>query len=152
MRALLPVICISLAILVAAGCGEGDRADEPATETAGADTVATYATPGRARSGVQDQRTGVPRLVDLGKGECIPCKMMAPILEEITGEYQGRLIVEIIDVGDKPEAVKQYGMRVMPTQIFFDAEGTEVWRHEGFLPKEAIIEKLREMGVEPLDG
>ena len=114
--------------------------------------MATYATPGRARSGVQDQRTGVPRLVDLGKGECIPCKMMAPILEEITGEYQGRLIVEIIDVGDKPEAVKQYGMRVMPTQIFFDAEGTEVWRHEGFLPKEAIIEKLREMGVEPLDG
>jgi thioredoxin 1 len=141
-----------MAVPLAAGCGGEEETDEPETETAKTDTVATYATPGRPRSGVEDQRTGLPRLVDLGKGECIPCKTMAPILEEVTEEYRGTVIVEVIDVGDKPQAVKQYGMRIMPTQIFFDAEGKEVWRHEGFLPKEMIIEKLDEMGVKPLDG
>ena len=152
MRTLLLILSICMAVLLAAGCGGNEKADEPGTETAKTDTVATFATPGRAATGVEDQRSSLPRLVDLGKGACIPCKMMAPILEEVTEEYRGRAIVEVIDVGDKPEAVKQYGMRVMPTQIFFDAEGKEVWRHEGFLPKETIIEKFDEMGVKPLDG
>ena len=151
MRTLLLVLSLALAVLTAAGCGGEEETDGPETETAKTDTVATYATPGRARSGVDDQRIGLPRLLDLGKGECIPCKMMAPILEEVTEEYRGKVIVEVIDVGDKPEAVKQYGMRIMPTQIFFDAEGKEVWRHEGFLPKEMIIERFGEMGVSPPD-
>ena len=150
MKSLIVAVFVCAAALAMAGCGggEADRAEIP---TAKGDTVQTYATPGRAASGVEDQR-GLPRLVDLGKGQCVPCKMMAPILEEITEEYRGRVVVDVIDIGDKPEAVQQYGMRVMPTQIFFDADGAEVWRHEGFLPKEAIIEKLTEMGVEPLDG
>jgi len=152
MRILLLILSICVAALPATGCSGDEKADESATETAKTDTVATYATPGRARAGVEDQRSSLPRLVDLGKDQCIPCKMMAPILEEVAEEYRGRVIVEVIDVGDKPEAVKQYGMRVMPTQILFDAGGKEVWRHEGFLPKETIIEKLSEMGVEPLDG
>jgi len=146
---IMPLLLIAACLF--AGCG-GETTDESGIKAAQTDTVATYATPGRAVSGVVDQRAALPRLVDLGKGECIPCKMMAPILAELKGEYRGRLIIEIIDVGDKPEAVKQYGMRVMPTQVFFDAEGNEVWRHEGFLPKETIIEKLKEMGVEPPDG
>jgi thioredoxin 1 len=139
------------ALFVAAGCG-GEKADESTPETASRDTAATYATPGMSRAGVEDQRAGLPRMVDLGRGECIPCKMMAPILEELTEEYRGRAIIEVIDISDKPEAVKLYGMRVMPTQVFFDAEGSEVWRHEGFLPKEAIVEKLSEMGVHPPNG
>lgn len=151
MRTTAMMALLCLTALIAAGCG-GDGADEPERESVEQDTAATYATPGMAKTGVEDQRAGLPRLVDLGKGECIPCKMMAPILEELAGEYRGRVIIEVIDIGDKPEAVKLYGMRVMPTQVFFDAEGNEVWRHEGFLPKETIIEKLREMGVKPPDG
>jgi thioredoxin 1 len=163
MRKAVFALCLTVAVVIIGGCGRDERAEQTQTETAKADTVATYATPGMARSGVEDQRDGdalsgggqpgrVPRIVDLGKGQCIPCKMMAPILEELTEEYRGRVIIEVIDIGNKPEAVKEYGMRVMPTQIFFDAEGNEVWRHEGFLAKEIIVEKLREMGVGSPDG
>ena len=161
MRTAFYVVLMTLAIVTVGGCGGDERPDAGRTETGKADTVATYATPGMAKSGVDDPRAGsggtratvgIPRIVDLGKGECIPCKMMAPILEELRVEYRGRVIIEVIDIGDKPEAVKEYGMRVMPTQIFFDAHGDEVWRHEGFLAKEAIIDKLNDMGVEPADG
>jgi thioredoxin 1 len=89
----------------------------------------------------------LPRLVDLGRGTCIPCKLMAPILTELTAEYKGRAIVEVIDLRERPEAAQEYGIRVIPTQVFFDRNGSEVWRHEGFLAKDAIIAKFGEMGV-----
>ena len=151
MRIWVIVLFLLIAACSFTGCG-GETTDKSAIDAARTDTLATYATPGRTRSGVLDQRVALPRMVDLGRGECVPCRMMAPILTELTEEYRGRAIIEIIDIGDKPEAVKQYGMRVMPTQVFFDVEGNEVWRHEGFLPREMIIEKLKEMGVEPPDG
>ncbi len=90
----------------------------------------------------------LPRLVDLGRGTCIPCKMMAPILEELAETYAGKLVVEVIDLREQPEAAGQYGIRVIPTQIFYDASGTERFRHEGFLSKDAILTKWRELGVE----
>jgi thioredoxin 1 len=89
----------------------------------------------------------LPRLVDLGRGTCIPCKQMAPILKELTDEYQGRAVVEVIDLRDRPEAAREYGIKLIPTQVFFDKNGSEVWRHEGFLAKDAITAKFREMGV-----
>ena len=79
-----------------------------------------------------------PRLVDLGADKCIPCKKMAPILEQLREEYQGRLDVEFIDVWKNPGAGRQYGIRVIPTQILYDREGNEVWRHRGFISKEDL--------------
>jgi len=84
---------------------------------------------------VESQR---PRLVDLGADKCIPCKKMAPILEQLREEYKGRLDVEFIDVWKNPGAGRQYGIRVIPTQILYDREGTEVWRHRGFISKENL--------------
>ena len=92
--------------------------------------------------------TPLPRLVDLGRGTCIPCKMMAPILEELGKEYSGKLTVEVIDLREQPGAAGQFGIRMIPTQIFYDASGTECFRHEGFLSKDAILAKWRELGVE----
>ena len=92
------------------------------------------------------QSTGLPRLVDLGANECIPCKMMAPILAKLKNEYTGRLQVEVIDVWKEPQAGRQYGIRVIPTQIFYDGSGTELWRHEGFISKEDILVKWKELG------
>jgi thioredoxin 1 len=89
----------------------------------------------------------LPMLVDLGKGTCIPCKKMKPILEELKTEYQGKAIVRIIDLRDEPKEASKYGIRLIPTQIFFDAEGKEVYRHEGFMDKQSIKAKFAEMGV-----
>ena len=89
----------------------------------------------------------LPRLVDLGSTTCIPCKMMAPILEELKKEYAGKLTVEFIDVQEDLAAGHIYSIRVIPTQIFFDAEEKELFRHEGFFPKEEILAKWKELGV-----
>jgi len=89
----------------------------------------------------------LPMLIDLGKGTCIPCKKMKPILEELKTEYEGKAIVEIIDLRYDRQAARRYRIRLIPTQIFFDAEGNEVYRHEGFMDKQSIKGKFAEMGV-----
>jgi len=90
----------------------------------------------------------LPRLVDLGADKCIPCKMMAPILEELKKEYEGRLIVEFIDVWKNPAEAPKYGIKLIPTQIFYDASGKELFRHEGFFSREDILSKWKEFGVD----
>ena len=89
----------------------------------------------------------LPRVVDLGADKCKACKELAPILEQLRKEYQGRVTVDFIDVWKNPKAGEPYKIRVIPTQIFFDADGKEVWRHEGFLPKADFIAKFAELGV-----
>ena len=89
----------------------------------------------------------LPRLIDLGAGKCIPCKMMAPILEELKKEYQGRLDVIFVDVWEKPDEAKKYKINIIPTQIFYDASGKELFRHEGFFAKEDILAKWKEFGI-----
>jgi thioredoxin 1 len=89
----------------------------------------------------------LPRLVDLGSGACQPCKMMAPILDELKDEYAGTFDVEFIDVRQKPEAAKPYGIRLIPTQIFYDQAGQELFRHEGFFGKKDILATWREHGI-----
>ena len=83
-------------------------------------------------------------LVDLGARACIPCKLMAPILDELKEEYKGRAAVIFIDVREEANKEKAVilNAKVIPTQIFFDKTGQEVYRHVGFLDKDSIVEKL----------
>ncbi len=90
---------------------------------------------------------GLPRLVDLGADKCVPCKMMAPILEELKEQYKGTFDVVFIDVWKNPDAGAQYGIKLIPTQIFYDASGKELFRHEGFFSKDDILAKWKEFGV-----
>lgn len=90
----------------------------------------------------------LPKLIDLGADQCIPCKMMAPILAELKKAYAGKMTVEFIDVWKNPEAAKPYGIEMIPTQIFYDANGKELFRHTGFFSKEDILGKWRELGVD----
>ncbi len=89
----------------------------------------------------------IPRLLDLGATKCVPCKLMAPILEDLKKEYNGKMNVEFIDVWENEDAWKQYSVEMIPTQIFFDPEGKELFRHVGFLGKEDILAKWKELGV-----
>jgi len=90
---------------------------------------------------------GLPRLLDLGSSTCIPCKMMAPILEDLKKEYAGRMDVDFIDVNADGEAAKRFAIKLIPTQVFFDASGKELWRHEGFFSKEDILAKWKDLGA-----
>lgn len=94
------------------------------------------------------QTKSLPRLVDLGASKCIPCKMMAPILDELKNEYEGRMEVIFIDVWKNPRAGEPYEIRTIPTQIFYDASGKERFRHEGFISKEDILAKCEELGFD----
>jgi thioredoxin 1 len=92
----------------------------------------------------------LPKLVDLGAKKCIPCKKLAPILEELEKEYTGTLTIEFIDVWLKENAgqAEKYGIDTIPTQIFFDPQGKELWRHVGFISKEAILAQWKKLGYE----
>ena len=90
--------------------------------------------------------TMLPRLLDLGAHKCIPCKKMAPILEELTKDYAGRMKVEFIDVWQNSAAGQKYKIRMIPTQIFYSTDGKELFRHEGFMSKEDILAKWTELG------
>lgn len=94
--------------------------------------------------------SGIPKLLDLGSKTCIPCKKMAPILDELKKDYAGKFDVEFIDVGQRENAAKavKYGIKLIPTQIFFDKDGEELWRHEGFLGKADILARWKELGYE----
>jgi len=90
----------------------------------------------------------IPRFLELGADKCVPCKMMQPILDELRKEYPGKLQVDFVDVWKEPAASQQYGISAIPTQIIFDANGKEVFRHIGFFPKEEILAQLSQLGVQ----
>jgi thioredoxin 1 len=96
------------------------------------------------------QKKGIkalPRLLDVGADKCIPCVMMAPVLEELKKEYEGVLVVEFVDVWKNPQAGRQYGVRGIPTQIFYDANGKELKRHLGFISKQGILDEFQKLGI-----
>ena len=91
---------------------------------------------------------GKPMLVDLGASTCIPCKEMVPVLAQVKKMYDGKAVVKIIDVYENPEEANKYEIRVIPTQIFLDKDGKQVFRHEGFFSKEDIVKVFKDMEVE----
>ena len=93
-----------------------------------------------------------PRLLELGSVTCVPCKMMEKVLEALRHEYGNQLRVEFIDVGQNPEAGTMHKIRMIPTQILFAPDGTELFRHEGYYAKEDIVEKWEELGYHLQDN
>ena len=87
-------------------------------------------------------------LIDLGAKTCIPCKMMAPILTKLEKTYDGRADIVFIDVKEHRDQAQRFKVRAIPTQIFFNEKGEEVYRHVGFLKEDFIVKKLMKMGVE----
>ncbi len=90
---------------------------------------------------------GMVTLLDLGSDSCVPCKMMVPILAKLKKKYEGKAAVVFIDVWKDRKIGEKYGVRAIPTQIFFDKEGQEVYRHVGFLDEDAIVRQLQKMGA-----
>ncbi len=139
------VIALAAAVAAVVWYKEATRRGPAETEPGTAPVVSgqEVRSDGEAASNVN---APLPRLLDLGRGTCVPCKMMKPILEELDREYAGRFTVEVIDLSLIPEAAEDYKVQLIPTQIFFDPSGNELFRHEGFMSKEDILAKWRELG------
>lgn len=87
--------------------------------------------------------------IELGSVNCVPCRMMQPIMKEIEKEYGDQVKVVFYDVWtqDGRPYAQQYRIRVIPTQVFLDANGNEYFRHEGYFPKEELVKVLKMKGV-----
>ncbi len=96
----------------------------------------------------QAMSNGKPTIAEFGRGTCIPCKEMKPILDELASEYKDKLNVITVSVDDFRDLTAQYRIMAIPTQIFLDSGGKEIARHVGFLPKEDIITQIKKMGIE----
>lgn len=147
------VAMVIVAAALAGGC-EVPREETAREETSseaplgreaetGALPTSTQGAPGRG-----DSVGGMPTLLDLGADKCVPCKMMAPILAELRETYAGQLQVDFIDVWKDPAPGREYGVKVIPTQIFLDENGIELFRHQGFMSREDILAKWAELGYE----
>jgi len=91
--------------------------------------------------------SGRPSVVDFGARSCIPCRKMAPILEELSRELNGKANVLFNDVWKDNNLSGSYRVKMIPTQVFFNAEGKEVKRHIGYLDKAGILKGLKDAGM-----
>lgn len=151
---LVPGIIILLMITLIVACEGKEESASSGEQNTPQDTQAkteeTLSQPPSEQKGTvikASEQARLPKLIDLGADKCIPCKMMAPILEELKSEYAGKFEVIFIDVWKDPQQGRKYGIRVIPTQIFYDAGGNEFYRHVGFFSKEDILKTFREKGV-----
>ena len=91
---------------------------------------------------------GMVTMIDLGADKCIPCKMMAPIMAKLEKVYEGRAAIVFIDVWKHNEQAGRFGIRAIPTQIFYNEKSREVYRHVGFMGEKAIVDQLKKMGID----
>lgn len=92
--------------------------------------------------------------VELGSVKCVPCRQMQPVMKAIEEKYGSQVSVVFYDVwkADQRRYATQYGIRVIPTQVFLDQAGKEFFRHEGFFPETEIDKLLQERGLKPRAG
>lgn len=93
--------------------------------------------------------SGHPTVIDVGARTCIPCRKMAPILESLAATYRDKASVLFVDLHEDEATARTLRVQMIPTQIFFDAQGQEVKRHIGFMDEQAILANLKTLGVEP---
>jgi thioredoxin 1 len=107
-------------------------------------------------TGFQDQKENQlkPKVtfIELGSVNCIPCKKMQPIMKSIEEKYGAQVKVVFHDVwkDDQKHYAKEYGIKLIPTQIFLDQNGKEIFRHEGFYPEKEIDTLLQSKGLAPV--
>lgn len=101
-----------------------------------------------ARADSRFAAKGKVTLLELGAPTCAPCRAMAPILEELSKEYRTKLEVVKVDVNREPGVARHFGIRMIPTQIYFDRSGREVYRHLGYMSKSGIVSVLTSLGVD----
>jgi thioredoxin 1 len=141
-----------------AAASKGGRDDaKPEKPASSADSVKKPVTPPVKRetsaaktevSATPPKSGALPRLWDFGSDNCIPCKMMMPILDTLAREYAGKVDVRIINVYKEQALASQHRIQIIPTQVFIDPTGKELYRHVGFFPRDSILMRFKQFGFE----
>lgn len=92
--------------------------------------------------------SGKPSMIEFGSTGCIPCDMMQPILEKLRKKFPDKLNVVFVHVGENQMLGARFGIRVIPVQVFYDAKGKEIFRHQGFFAEADVLKQLKNMGLE----
>jgi thioredoxin 1 len=141
-------------LMTAAGCGSGvDQKDSAPPDSLKPQSAAANS-PATAESLVLvtdrldiDFSKHIVTFLELGADKCIPCKAMQPIMKEVAAEFAGQVQVVFYDVWKNPEPGRKYGVQLIPTQVFIDKTGREIFRHVGLFPKEELVAFLKKQGV-----
>ena len=110
----------------------------------GASAVGTA--PARVVAESPGAANALPRFVDLGTTTCAPCRVMLGVMSELEQRYPGAMIVEFVNVNDRPDDARRYGVEIIPTQIFYSPDGRELFRHVGVFRTEEVVAKWAELG------
>jgi thioredoxin 1 len=139
-RAIVIAVVLIASHFLLSGCGEaGPGATVDSTVASSASTSPPETTSPIAAS-------GLPKVVDFGSLTCTPCKLMAVELDELAQEYARAVDVVFVDVYENEALASEMRIRIMPTQIFFDPQGNELFRHDGFLSKEDMVSRFQWLG------
>ncbi|MBP8952884.1 MAG: thioredoxin family protein [Armatimonadetes bacterium] len=151
------VVAIAAIILAKAGSNSPEQGNvnqvavpAPPADMAPAETAAPApAAPGADAGATSDEEStgALPALLELGSVGCKPCEYMAPIIDSLTEELKGKVDVTFTDVAKEPDVARKYKIITIPTQVFLDADGKELFRHIGVFEKEEILAKLKELGM-----
>ena len=134
-------------VLFQAGLGCGQSAGPASSGTGGQEKASPPGTVLVTNNLDLDFSRHKVTFIELGADRCIPCKAMQPIMKEIAAEFAGKVQVVFYDVWKDPEPARKYKIQLIPTQVFVDRNGREVFRHVGFFSKEEIMKMLKEKGI-----
>jgi len=145
----LKVVIVAL-LLAAVGVIVGMKISKPdeIAVAAQATSPPMLTTPKAPETSPAISPVALPHLIDLGADKCIPCKAMAPILAQLRQDFDGQFNVTFIDVWKDRAAGEHYGVQMIPTQIFLDPTGKELFRHTGFYSRDEILAQWRELGYD----
>ncbi|HBF8218529.1 thioredoxin family protein [Clostridioides difficile] len=110
---------------------------EPSIIDSGADSDKNFSLKITSVDLEEIKKYGVPTVIDFGSDSCIPCKQMASVLETLNSEWQGKAAVQFMDVWEYTEGVDKFPVQVIPTQVFFNADGTP------FIPSDELASKVQ---------
>lgn len=125
---------------------DAGAASEPAATASGSQPMESKPTPvGPVSASGADKQ--LPTLLELGSVGCQSCAYMTPIIEALEKELAGKVVVRFHDLAKQPELAERYQVMTIPTQIFLDANGKEIFRHIGIYEKSEILAKMKELGM-----
>ncbi|MGD9900132.1 MAG: thioredoxin fold domain-containing protein [Calditrichaceae bacterium] len=149
MKKLMFIFLISCHIMLLASCNKDNNRSESSEKATVKPSVTEQLSQIKTAEGTTE---ALITFVELGSVNCVPCKKMQPVMKAVEEKYGSQIKVIFYDVWQKDQNkyADQYGIRLIPTQVFLDAEGNEIARHEGFFPETEIDQLLQQQGLKPL--